>query len=138
MKKKVFLVALIFGFGLLSSVNAQNIEEMKVQKEVLSLHTSMMEKKIDLEKEKLNNTKLKDAAEGLNRKSDRQTNDYKPSDANSTMTDAKKTAKTLKKTESANKDLDRSNNRIISYEADIRKIQTKLDRLKYDIEIKEK
>ena len=139
MKKNVITAMFCIGLGVFSvQMNAQDLNVMKEQREVLKLHTDLMDKKIDLEKENQNNAKIKGTAEGLNNKSDKKTDNFSSSDAASTAKDAKNTAKLLKKTESANKDLDRSNNKVISLEADIRKLETKLDRLKYTIEVKEK
>lgn len=50
----------------------------------------------------------------------------------------KKTVKLLKETQSANKDLAKSNDKIIDLETDIKKIELKLEKLKFLVEFKEK
>lgn len=50
----------------------------------------------------------------------------------------KKTAKLLKETESANKDLAKSDDKILDLQADIKKIEAKIERLKFAVEFKEK
>ena len=111
---------------------------MKLQKEVVDIHSDILAKKMTLEKEREANVKLKSSVEDLNKQSNRYTDKYASSSPNDTAKDAKKTSRVLRKTESANKDLDRSNSKIICYEADIKKLENKLDRLKYIVEIKEK
>jgi uncharacterized protein YlxW (UPF0749 family) len=49
-----------------------------------------------------------------------------------------KTAKLLKETQSANKDLAKSNDKIIDLETDIKKLELKLEKLKFLVEFKEK
>ena len=141
MKKYFLTTALTLGFAVFSlNVNAQeqDIDVMKKQSEVLKLSTDLMNKRIDLEKEKQSNAKISDNVESLNRKSNRSTNDFESSDAESTANDAKKTAKILKQTESANRNLDRSNSRSIDLEGDIRKLEMRLEKLPYTVELKEK
>ena len=73
-------------------------------------------------KEQQDNSKIKEKVEGLNNKSDRKTDNFSSSDSpESTAKDAKKTAKLLKETQSANKDLAKSNDKIIDLETDIKK-----------------
>lgn len=140
MKKNVLLTGILsLGFAVVSlNVKAQNLDEMKLQREVLQLNTDLMDKKMDLEKETQVNSKIKGNVDSLNLKSDKKTDNFSSSDPNSTAKDARNTAKLLKKTESANKDLDRSNNKIINIEADIKKLETKIERLKYAVEVKQK
>ncbi|MBE2274189.1 MAG: hypothetical protein IAE62_07960 [Flavobacteriales bacterium] len=134
--------ALVLSFTLISfNAKAQenDISVMKQQSEVLKLNADLMDKKIDWEKEKQNNTKIQASVASLNKKSDNETDDYHPSkDPKDTAKDAKNAAKILKLTESANKDLERSNNKMIDIEGDIRKLEKKLEKLKYTVELKEK
>ena len=134
--------ALVLSFTLISfNAKAQenDISVMKQQSEFLKLNADLMDKKIDWEKEKQNNTKIQASVASLNKKSDNETDDYHPSkDPKDTAKDAKNAAKILKLTESANKDLERSNNKMIDIEGDIRKLEKKLEKLKYTVELKEK
>ena len=112
---------------------------MKEQSEVMKLSTDLLNYQIDLEKEKQNNAKISASVESLNKKSNSEADGYHCSnDPKSTPKDAKNAAKILKLTESANKDLERSNNKMIDIEADIRKLEKKLEKLRYTVEIKER
>lgn len=134
--------ALVLSFTLISfnsKAQENDINVMKQQSEVLKLNADLMDKKIDWEKEKQNNTKIQASVASLNKKSDNETDDYHPSkDPKDTAKDAKNAAKILKLTQSANKDLERSNNKMIDIEGDIRKLEKKLEKLKYTVELKEK
>lgn len=134
--------ALVLSFTLISfNAKAQenDINVMKQQSEVLKLNADLMDKKIDWEKEKQNNTKIQASVASLNKKSDNETDDYHSSkDPKDTAKDAKNAAKILKLTQSANKDLERSNNKMIDIEGDIRKLEKKLEKLQYTVELKEK
>ena len=132
MKKNLLKSSLIFGLLMMSfQVSAQELDVLKAQKEALELNK-------DLVKEQADNTKIKDKVEGLNRKADRKTDNFSSSDAVDTAKDAKKTAKLLKETESANKDLAKSDDKILDLQADIKKIEAKIERLKFAVEFKEK
>ena len=132
MKKNLLKSSLIFGLLMMSfQVSAQELDVLKAQKEALELNN-------DLVKEQADNTKIKDKVEGLNRKADRKTDNFSSSDAVDTAKDAKKTAKLLKETESANKDLAKSDDKILDLQADIKKIEAKIERLKFAVEFKEK
>ncbi len=138
--KKTYFTG-IFGASLLFlslGLKAQELNAMTQQREVLKVYTDLIDKQIDLEKEKQNNIKILDKTKDLNHKSERKTDRFNSSDPNSTADDARKTAKLLKRTESANKELQRSNNKIVDMEGDIRKLQMKLEKLKYAVELKEK
>ena len=67
------------------------------QKELLELHTDLLDKKIDLQKEFDNNSKIKKEVESLNQQSEKATSKYESSDPKSTAKDAKNTAKLLQK-----------------------------------------
>lgn len=133
----IFGVSLLF-FSFNGKAQMRDLDAMTQQRDVLKVYTDLMEKQISLEKEKQNNIKILDKTKGLNYKSEKKTDSFSSSDPNSTANDAKKTAKLLKQTESANKELDKSNNKIVDIEGDIRKLQIKLEKLKYAVELKEK
>ena len=143
MGKKYFLASVfIIAFSIFSgNLKAQDkdIAVMKQQSEVLKLSTDLMNYQIDLEKERQNNVKIQASVESLNKKSNDEAEDYhsseKPKD---TAKDAKNAAKILKLTESANKDLERSNNKLIDIEGSIKKVEKKLEKLNYTVEVKEK
>ena len=95
----------------------------------------MVSKKIDLEKERQINLKIAEEVKTLDRKSDRTTNKFSPSDPRSTAKDAKHAEKVLRRTEVANRDLRKSNLKIEKIEKDIKKLEEKLAKLHYTIEI---
>ncbi len=122
-----------------SMLYAQSAAEMKKQIETLKLQTEILNKKIDLENERTKNEKLKNNADKINAKADRRTGNYSSSDdPSATANDAKNAAKLLKETESANRDLQRSATRMVDLTADIQKLQIKLDRQPYQVEITRK
>ncbi|MBB4804968.1 putative nucleic acid-binding Zn-ribbon protein [Chryseobacterium defluvii] len=133
----IFGVSLLF-FSLNAKAQMQDVTAMTQQRDVLKLHTELMDRQISLEKEKQNNAKILGKTEGLNSQSERKTDKFSSSDPDSTAKDAKKTAKLLKQTESANRELDKSNNRIANIEGEIKKLQVKLEKLRYTVDIKEK
>lgn len=120
------------------NLKAQNVTDIKEKQELIKLYSSYLQKNADLAKEKEVNDKLSDEAKALNKKSNRETDNFTASDPSSTSLDAKETAKLLKKTEAENKNLHKSNERIISIESDIKKLENKMDGSKYEIEIKKK
>lgn len=136
--KKYFFIAILGLAAFSTQVKAQDISALKDQKEALKLSLDLIDKKIDLAKEQKDNEKIQGNVNDLNKKSDRKSDSYSPSDAESTAKDAKKTAKVLKEAESANKDLVRSNEKIADLQKDISKLQDKLNKQKYTVEIKEK
>lgn len=139
MKKKITTFLLAIGFSTISyHLRAQNISELNDQKEVLELFRDLMDKKIDLAKENEENSKIAKDVVNLNKKSDKSTTQYSPSDPETTATDAKKTARILRKVEDANRDLTKSNGKILDIESDIKKLEMKLDKLSYTIELKAK
>lgn len=132
---------IVLGFSLLISLSfsAQELEVLKAKKEVLNLNVDLIEKKIDLLKEQQNNEKLKLKASELDKiSSESAANKSAEANTEEQTKEAKKLAKQLKQSESANKSLNRSNDRIIDLEGDIKKIELKLERLKYEVEVKEK
>lgn len=134
MKKYFFMTMLGIGIaGFTNSAKAQEIELMKEQKEVLELNTDLIEKKIELQKEMLDNIKIRETVDELNRKSDKKTDQFDISTPKATAKEAKNTAKILRKTESANHDLYKSNRKVADIEEDIRRIEAKLERLQYDV-----
>ena len=140
MKTNILSLLFTLGFLLFSlnlSAQEQDIKAMKQQSHVVKLNGDLMSKKIALEKEKNRNAKFLDEAESLNRKSDRKTNKFSPSDPKSTAKDAKNAAKLLRQTESANNDLRKSNLKIKKLEKDILKLEEKLQKLEYSVKIKE-
>ena len=118
------------------NLKAQNVNEIKEKKELLKLYSSLLDKNVDLAKEKEVNVQLAEEVKSINKKTDRKTDDFTSSDPNSTSIDAKKTAKLLKKAEAANKSLHKSNEKIIGIESDIKKIINKMEGSKYEMEIK--
>lgn len=132
---------IVLAFSLLISLSfsAQELEVLKAKKEVLNLNVDLIEKKIDLLKEQQNNEKLKLKASELDKiSSESASNKTAEANTEEQTKEAKKLAKQLKQSESANKNLTRSNDRIIDLEGDIKKIELKLERLKYEVEVKEK
>lgn len=139
--KKIISTAFVMVLMTISfqaNAQQQDLSVMKLQAEALKLTTDLMNKNIDLEKEKQNNVKISGDVESYNKKSDNKTDDFSASDPESTAKDAKNTAKVLKKTETANKNLEKSNYKIIDLEGDVKKLEMKLDKLKYTVEVKEK
>ncbi|GAB0155970.1 hypothetical protein CHRYSEOSP005_12320 [Chryseobacterium sp. Alg-005] len=133
----IFGASLLF-FSFSAKAQMQDVSAMTQQRDVLKLYTDLMDKQINLEKEKQNNAKILGKTEGLNNLSDKKTDKFSASDPSSTAKDARKTAKLLRQTESANKELQKSNYRIVNMEGEIKKLQMQLDRLKYAVEVKEK
>lgn len=139
MKKHLFITILFLGMaGFATKVKSQSVAEIKEKQELLKVYSELFNKNLELAKEKENNVKIAAEVNSLNKKSDRKTDKFTSSDPNSTSQDAKNTAKLLKKTESANKDLLKSNTKIKSIEAEISRIVTKMESYKYVIEIKNK
>lgn len=139
MKKYLFMMVFCTGAAVFSNqIKAQEIDVLMQQKEVLKLTTDLLERKIELEKETRNNTKIRGNVEKLNKKSDKMTDQFGLSTPIATAEDAKSTAKMLKKTESANRELFKSDNKLINIEAEIKKIELKLERMQYDVAIVKK
>lgn len=139
MKKYVLMIVLCTGISVFNNkINAQDIDVLVQQKEVLKLTAELVDRKIEWEKETYNNNKIKENVEKLNKKSDKMTDQFGLSTPIATAEDAKSTAKMLKKTEAANRDLFKSNNKLINIEAEIKKIQLKLERMQYDVAIVKK
>ena len=140
MKAKFSTFILALGFIMISmNANAQkqDLKTLRQQSQVVFLNADLVSKKIDLEKERQNNLKIAEDVKYLDKKSDRTTNHFSPSDPKSTAKDARNTAKILRQTESANKDLRRSNLKIAKIEREILKLEEKLKNLQYSVEIKE-
>ncbi|WP_415326389.1 hypothetical protein [Chryseobacterium sp. MMS23-Vi53] len=140
---KNYYFAGLFGAALLFvslNVNAQsqNLKVMDQQKEVLTLQTQLQNKQIALEKEKLDNAKILEKANSLNSKSNGNTFVLNSSKPDSAADDAKDAVKILKKTESANKDLQKSNAKIASIQRDIDRLQNKLNKLNYTVDVMKK
>lgn len=139
---KAKLISLVFALGfVMISINGtaqqQDLKTLKQQSQVVRLNADLVTKKIDLEKERQNNLKLSEEVKYLDKKSNRTTNKFSPSDPRATAKDARNTAKILRQTEAANKDLRRSNLKIEKMERDILKLEEKLKNLQYAVEIKE-
>lgn len=133
-------LSLSFIFLLISMFfSAQDLEVFKAQRDVLKLNVDLVEKKIDLLKEQQENEKLKLKATELEKiSSESVANKSAEINIVDQTKEAKKIAKQLKQSESASKSVNRSNDRIIDLEADIKKIELKLEHLKYEVEIKDK
>ena len=116
------------------SAQEQNLI-LRQQAQVVKFNGDLVNKKIDLEKERQINLKIAEEVKTLDKKSDRATNKFSPSDPKSTAKDARDAAKVLRRTEVANRDLRRSNMKIERIERDIKKLEEKLDKLQYTIEI---
>lgn len=117
------------------SAQEQNLKILRQQSQVVKFNGDLGNKKIDLEKERQINLKIAEEVKTLDKKSDRATNKFSPSDPKSTAKDARDAAKVLRRTEVANRDLRRSNMKIERIERDIKKLEEKLDKLQYTIEI---
>lgn len=139
---KTKFIALLFALGfVMISINGnaqkQDLKTLKQQSQVVKLNADLVAKKIDLEKERQNNIKIADEVKYLDKKADKTTNKFSPSDPKTTAKDARNAAKLLRQTESANKDLRRSNLKLEKIERDILKLEEKLNKLQYAVEIKE-
>ncbi len=139
MIKKLFTILLFAGvciFG--TQIKAQDLKEIQQKKELFKVYTQLLDKNVELAKERQNNVQLTAIVNSLNKKSDKKTDKFTSSDPENTSTDARNTAKLLKQTESANRDLAKSNSKIKSLEAEVRKIVMKMEKFDYVIEIKNK
>lgn len=129
------ILSLFFlGFGFIF-INAQDLDRLNNQKESLKLNLDLVNKQIDLEKEKKENEKINQELTDLNAQSSK-TENLNPSNTEIAAKEAKKTARLLKQIENKNKDLSRSNDKIIDLEADIRKINNRVEKLKLKIDYK--
>ncbi len=138
MIKKLFTILFLAGIVIGGTqLKAQTIEEIKQKKELFKVYTEMLDKNLELAKERQTNLKLTKTVNSLNRKSDRKTDNFSSSDPKTTSDDAKRTGKLLKQTEVANKDLAKSNSKK-SIEEDLRKIMMKMDKYNYIVEVKNK
>lgn len=140
MKKYLLSTIVVLGIGVFASnVHAQDLNEMKKQREVLKTATDLLDKRMELLKEQQNNEKKQATASSLNNKADRKSDGFSDeNNAEAVAKNAKEAAKALKKSESANKDLQKSNAKIIDIEADIRKLEMQLNSMTYIVEVKEK
>lgn len=139
MIKKVFTILFFAGIGIFGTqMKAQTIEEIKQKQEIFKIYSQLLDKSMDLAKERQNNVKLEAQVNSLNKKSDRKTDKFTSSDPKTTSADAKKTAKLLKETEAANRDLAKSNSKIKSIEAQMATIVSKMEKYNYVVEIKTK
>lgn len=139
MKKHLFIAILFLGVGSFSTkLKAQTIAEIKQKQELFKVYSQLLDKSMDLEKERENNVRLTAEANSLNKKSDKKTDKFSSSDPKSTSDDAKKTAKLLKQTESVNRDLAKSNSKMKSIEDEMKNIVTKMEKYNYVVEIKSK
>lgn len=140
MKAKLISLVFALSFVIISiSGNAQqqDLKTLKQQSQVVRLNADLVAKKINLEKERQHNLKLSEEVKYLDKKSNRATNKFSPSDPKTTAKDARSAAKLLRQTEAANKDLRRSNLKIQKMERYILKLEEKLKNLQYSVEIKE-
>lgn len=138
MKTKMISSILFIGL-LMLSINAnaqkQDLKTLKQQSEVVKLNADLVAKKIKLEKERQHNIKLAEEVKYLDKKADKTTNKFSPSDPKTTAKDARNAAKLLRQTEAANKDLRKSNLKLEKIESDILKLEEKLHKLEYSVEI---
>ncbi|SEW32606.1 hypothetical protein SAMN05421841_2316 [Chryseobacterium wanjuense] len=128
----------LFGLILLFfslNMNAQSLKSMDQQKAVLELQTQLKTKQISLEKEKLKNAQILQRTNNLNNKSNDTDVTLNSATPNSSVDQAKDAVRALKRTESANRDLDKSNKKIQSLENDIQRIQAKLQKMNYTVDI---
>lgn len=128
----------LFGLILLFfslNMNAQSLKSMDQQKAVLELQTQLKTKQISLEKEKLKNAQILQRTNDLNNKSNDTDVTLNSATPNSSVDQAKDAVRALKRTESANRDLDKSNKKIQSLENDIQRIQAKLQKMNYTVDI---
>ena len=72
------------------NLKAQNVNEIKEKKELLKLYSSLLDKNVDLAKEKEVNVQLAEEVKSINKKTDRKTDDFTSSDPNSTSKMLKK------------------------------------------------
>lgn len=72
------------------NLKAQNVNEIKEKKELLKLYSSLLDKNVDLAKEKEVNVHLAEEVKSINKKTDRKTDDFTSSDPNSTSKMLKK------------------------------------------------
>ena len=139
---KAKFISLIFALSfVMISINGtaqqQDLKTLKQQSQVVRFNADLVAKRIDLEKERQHNLKLSEEVKYLDKKSNRATNKFSPSDPRTTAKDARSAAKLLRQTETANKDLRSSNFRIEKMERVILKLEEKLKNLQYAVEIKE-
>ncbi len=130
----LFGLILLF-FSLNMNAQSQTIKSMDQQKAVLQLQTQLKSKQISLEKEKLKNAQILQRTNNLNNKSNDSDVTLNSATPGSSVDQAKDAVRALKRTESANKDLDKSNKKIESLENDIQRIQTKLQKMNYTVDI---
>lgn len=131
-------LTVLFGLILLFfslNMNAQSLKSMDQQKAVLELQTQLKTKQISLEKEKLKNAQILQRTNNLNNKSNDTDVTLNSATPNSSVDQAKDAVRALKRTESANRDLDKSNKKIQSLENDIQRIQAKLQKMNYTVDI---
>ena len=139
---KAKFISLIFALSfVMISINGtaqqQDLKTLKQQSQVVRFNADLVAKRIDLEKERQHNLKLSEEVKYLDKKSNRATNKFSPSDPRTTAKVARNAAKLLRQTEAANQDLRRSNLKIQKMERDILKLEEKLKNLQYSVEIKE-
>ena len=140
MKKYLLSTVVVFGLAAFTSnVQAQDLNTMKKQRETLKTSLDLFDKEIELLSEKQNNEKKVELANSLNRKADKTSDGFSKSDnVKNVANNAKDAARALKKSESANKDVLKSNNKIVDLEADVRKLKLKLDAMEYRVEVTQK
>lgn len=130
-------VALMF-ISLNANAQSQSLQVMNQEKEVLTIQTQLKNKQIALEKAKLDNAQLLEKANNLNSKSNGNALVLNSSKPDSAADDAKDAAKILKKTESANKELRKSNAKLASIQKDIDRLENKLNKLNYTVDVTKK
>lgn len=134
MLKKIIALCLFVGFIVYSpavSAQDQNLNELNQKADLLKISADLFSKKIHHEKERLHNLELAKKVEVLNSKSNKITNRFAPSSPKETAKDAKSAAKILRETESANRNLRKSNLKILDLEKDLLKIEEKLSKYDY-------
>ncbi len=139
MKKILFTVVAVLGVSAFTVLQAQDLETLKKQRESVKFKLDLIDKKIELEKAIADKDKREVKAQDLNEKADSTGGDFSENSSAEKATDeAKAAAKALRKAENANKSLARSRNRIIDLEGDIRKLESKLESARYEVELREK
>ncbi|MGE6218272.1 SlyB protein [Nubsella zeaxanthinifaciens] len=136
MNRQIILAGLFFAsvLGACSATKSTELQKYEARQQVLELNTDRNELKIELEKERITNEKLKKDVANLNAKADRNTSNFSASDPSSTASDAKSTARLLNDVEKANKRLQKSDKKIESLQKDIEKLDDKIGKLNKQIE----
>jgi len=128
------LCASLFFAACSTTSKSPELIRYEARQEVLELSTKRNQLRIDLEKEKANNTQLKKNVQSLNAQANKKTDKFSASNPNSTAKQAKETAKLLKDVEKANRKLEASDKKSDKIQKDIDKVQAKINKLSKQIE----